>query len=121
MSVTIPISIGELYDKYSILQIKLEKIKGDKLVFVQKEIEYLEPFVHLYPADYSDLKKTNELLWEIEDAIRLKELAKEFDQEFIELARSVYLTNDKRYSFKMKINSFYPSDVMEIKSYVINT
>jgi hypothetical protein len=119
MSVSIPISIGELYDKYTILQIKMEKLKGDKLAFVQKELEYLKPFVHLYPADYSELKKTNELLWEIEDAIRLKEVAQEFDEEFIRLARSVYLTNDKRYSFKMKINSFYPSDVMEMKSYVL--
>jgi predicted nuclease with TOPRIM domain len=118
MSVSIPISIGELYDKYTILKIKMEKLKDDKLSFVQKEMDYLEPFIRLYPADYSDLKKINETLWEIEDAIRLKELAKEFDEEFIRLARSVYLTNDKRYIFKMKINSFYPSEIMEMKSYV---
>jgi len=118
MSVIIPISIGELYDKYSILQIKMKKLKGDKLAFVQKEIDYLKPFIYLYPVDYKELKKINELLWEIEDAIRVKEISQEFDQEFIELARSVYLTNDKRYSLKMKINLFYPSDVMEMKSYI---
>jgi len=117
MSVSIPISIGELYDKYTILQIKMKKLKGDKLIFVQKEMEYLEPFIHLYPADYSDLKKTNELLWEIEDMIRIKESRQEFDESFIELARSVYKTNDERYRLKTQINSLYPSDIMEMKSY----
>jgi hypothetical protein len=117
MSVSIPISIGELYDKYTILKIKMKKLTNDKLVFVQKEIEYLEPFIHLYPANYEELKKTNELLWEIEDAIRLKEVSQEFDQAFIELARSVYKTNDERYRLKTKINSLYPSDIMEMKSY----
>jgi len=117
MSVSIPISIGELYDKYTILQIKMKKLKGDKLIFVQKEIDYLEPFIHLYPADYSDLKKTNELLWEIEDMIRIKESRQEFDESFIELARSVYKTNDERYRLKTQINLLYPSDIMEMKSY----
>ena len=116
--VTIPISVGELYDKYSILQIKKEKIKGDKLEFVQKELELLEPWIQMYPTDYLELKKTNELLWEIEDDIRLKESKNEFDQEFIELARAVYKTNDARYKLKTDINLLYPSDIMEMKSYV---
>jgi tetratricopeptide (TPR) repeat protein len=116
-TVTIPISIGELYDKYTILQIKKEKLKEDKLAFVQKELDYLEPWIQLYPTDCTELKKINELLWNIEDAIRLKETKNEFDQEFIELARSVYKTNDERYRLKTNIHLLYPTDIMEMKSY----
>jgi len=117
MSVYIPISIGELYDKYTILQIKKEKLTNDKLIFVEKELNYLEEWIKHYPIDYSALKKINEELWEIEDAIRLKESKKEFDIEFIELARSVYITNDKRYTLKTQLNLLFSSDIMEMKSY----
>jgi hypothetical protein len=118
----IPISFGELYDKYSILQIKKEKIKDPtKLIYINKEINYLQPFIDKYviPEELkNNIMYINKELWEIEDNIREKENLKEFDNEFITLARAVYITNDKRSIIKNNINVFLDSDIKEIKSYV---
>ncbi len=117
----IPISIGDLFDKYSILLIKLEKIKDDyKILTITKEIEYLKPIINKYNINeelFNLLKNINIKLWEIEDGIRKKEHKKEFDEEFIELARSVYTNNDKRADIKNQINQFFNSDIIEIKDY----
>ena len=105
----VPVSVGELYDKYTILQIKQERIKDeDKLVMVKKELKYLKIYVDKLNLDtllVEEIKSINEILWDIEDNIRDKERKKEFDQEFISLARQVYIKNDKRSETKNKINS----------------
>jgi hypothetical protein len=120
-TVDVSISIGELFDKYSILQIKLEKINNtNKLIYVKKEIEYLQPHINKFNLDKSLLeciKNINEKLWVIEDKIREKEIKKEFDDEFISLARQVYITNDERCNIKNKINLYCNSEIQEIKSY----
>lgn len=117
----IPVSIGELYDKYTILQIKCEKIKDPyKLEMVNKEIEMLKPQINQYDLDKSlfiMLKQVNTVLWDIEDKIRDKERENEFDATFIELARQVYMTNDKRSQIKNQINAIFNSSLSDIKSY----
>jgi ADP-heptose:LPS heptosyltransferase len=117
----IPVSLGELYDKYSILQIKSEKITDEfKLENIHKELNYLKVYINKYNLDISvinEIKEINEKLWDIEDKIRYKEHKKEFDDEFISLARNVYITNDKRSEVKNKINSILKSDIIDIKSY----
>ena len=120
-SCKINISFGELYDKYSILQIKKEKINNtEKLKHINKEIECLTPLINdsfLDHTIFTELKKINETLWDIEDNIRVKETKNEFDNEFILLARLVYKTNDQRYVVKSKIDSIFNSKIREIKSY----
>lgn len=117
----VPVSIGELYDKYTILQIKEEKIANEsKLVMVKKELGYLKTYVDKFNLDallIKEMKEINEQLWDIEDKIRDKERAKEFDHVFIELARQVYITNDKRSEVKNKINLALNSELTDIKSY----
>ena len=117
----VPISIGELYDKYSILLIKKEKInENDKLYFINKEIEFLQPFINKFnlPLEIVErMRSVNEKLWNIEDDIRIKEKNKEFDADFIRLARLVYVTNDIRFEIKKVINSKYNSNFREEKSY----
>ena len=117
----IEVSTGEVADKISILLIKKEKITDvDKLENINKELSSL---IEHFPAEilidklYSLLCAVNLSLWEIEDAIREKERLGEFDNEFIELARQVYITNDSRASLKMRINITYNSDMVEEKSY----
>lgn len=120
-TVFVPISIGELCDKYTILQIKSERICDiHKLNKINKELQYLKPLVEQYkiPQDkLNDLKDINEKLWDIEDNIRIKESNTQFDEEFIILARSVYVTNDRRFELKSSINECYNSDICEVKSY----
>jgi len=120
--VYVPVSVGELFDKYTILLIKKENIKDTtKLDMVLKEIKYLYPYINNYNIDniiINELKEVNNELWIIEDKIRIKELNKEFDDEFIKLARSVYITNDKRSQIKNKINYLLNSSLTDIKSYV---
>jgi hypothetical protein len=114
--ILVPISIGELVDKISILKIKSERVQdSDKLINIQKELKELLNFNFDYK--HVELKKINEELWDVEDNIRKKESKNEFDNEFIELARSVYLLNDKRSLIKKEINLFYKSDLIEEKSY----
>ena len=117
----IEVSTGEVADKISILVIKNEKITDEaKLANVQKELSEL---IELFPAEilidklYNELCHVNIQLWHIEDAIREKERLREFDEEFIKLARDVYFTNDRRAAVKKEINIKYGSDFVEEKSY----
>lgn len=125
MSINIELSVGELLDKVTILQIKAERISDTvKLENINKELNVLtslwEQSSYL-KADLEEsiqaLKEVNEALWDIEDKIRDKEKAQCFDQEFIELARSVYFTNDKRADIKKEINTKTGSELVEEKSY----
>ena len=97
--IMIPVSVGEVLDKISILEIKSERISDvQKLINICAELDHLLASAKEYrhPTLESELKKVNESLWEIEDRIRAKEHLQEFDNEFINLARLVYITNDKR-------------------------
>lgn len=118
----IEVSIGEIVDKLSILQIKLENITDeDKLVNIKKEFNYLYDIVFkdlkMQLDDYNRLLAINKQLWDIEDDIRDEERAKRFEDRFIELARAVYVTNDERSRIKKDINIKYGSDFVEEKSY----
>ncbi len=118
----IEVSIGEIVDKLSILQIKLENITDkDKLVNIKKEFDYLYNIVFkdlkMQLDDYQRLLNINKQLWDIEDDIRDEERAKRFEDKFIELARAVYVTNDERSRIKKDINIKYGSDFVEEKSY----
>ena len=123
--IQVPISPGELLDKITILEIKSERMSDEtKLVNVRLELSLLnETWKASVSADdtvkriHAELKSINEALWEIEDDIRDKEKAREFDQKFIELARAVYVTNDKRANAKKELNTFLGSDIVEEKSY----
>lgn len=118
------VSVGEAIDKYTILQIKSEKITNDaKLMNIVKEKNLIElalnqnNYFHPFQSEIKELKSINEILWDIEDKIRIKEANNKFDSEFIELARSVYVTNDKRFEIKNKINQKTNSSIKEEKSY----
>jgi hypothetical protein len=119
----IEVSHGEIVDKLSILNIKKDNIFDEvKLVNINKEYLYLHEIVFSdlninYDEDYLRLLEVNKKLWDIEDKIRDKERNKEFDKEFIELARSVYHTNDIRANIKKEINIKYGSQFVEEKSY----
>lgn len=117
-----PISIGELIDKITILEIKQIYMTGIKLKNINKEMKLLKDILQDKNLEINidlikNLKKINKKLWEIEDNIRIKESNQEFDEEFIKLARSVYIENDKRASIKKEINQKYNSDLVEEKSY----
>lgn len=118
MKVIVPISVGELLDKISILEIK-SMFTDDQ--YVQKEINELNKIKNTltqYTLEYEvQLKKVNENLWKIEDKLRKLEKEQEFGQEFINLARSVYINNDKRAEIKKKINELCNSEYREIKLY----
>ena len=119
----IEVSIGEIVDKLSILQIKKDNITDKvKLENINKEYVYLHEIVFSqlkinYNDDYSKLLDVNKSLWIIEDKLRDKERDKSFDDDFIQLARSVYFTNDKRAEIKKEINITYGSLFVEEKSY----
>lgn len=125
MSVLAPISWGELIDKYTILMIKSARILDPaKLVSVQQELTVLEPLrdraikAQAAAAGLEGrLKEINESLWDLEDRIRECERAKDFGPGFIELARAVYHTNDRRMGVKREINVLLGSDLTEEKSY----
>jgi len=125
MKVNIPVSLGELLDKISILEIKNQKIRSEsKLKNIKKELTGLRNVLEemnfkLSETDdlYKDLYKINLTLWEIEDSIRLLEKNEDFGEQFIELARSVYITNDKRFLVKNEINKLFNSEYVEEKSY----
>jgi transcriptional regulator of nitric oxide reductase len=124
-NIHVPVSPGEVLDKITILEIKSERMTDpDKVANVRVELKLLE---ETWAANISDdevirdlhaqLKEINEALWEIEDDIRDKERAKEFDERFIELARAVYFTNDRRSEVKKKLNLHLGSQIIEEKSY----
>ena len=125
MNVNVEISIGEFFDKITILEIKKERIaNADKLVNINKELDGLNKLLSQLPfsrddvaQEVTELRKINEALWEIEDDIREKESQDGFDEKFIELARAVYITNDKRSDVKRDINMKLGSDFVEEKSY----
>jgi len=125
MSIKTEISVGEFLDKITILQIKKDQIKDTaKLVNINKELDALLQAWQQSPyagadirEDLRSLRSVNEKLWEIENAIREKEAKGEFDDRFIELARSVYVTNDKRAVLKKGINQRLGSGYVEEKSY----
>ena len=125
MSIKVELSVGELLDKISILQIKTERIVDRcKLENINKELDALMSLWNdsIYSnsnleSEINDLKTINEELWDIEDKIRDKERKKIFDKGFIELARAVYITNDKRADIKRIINSKTRSELIEEKSY----
>ena len=126
MKILSEISAGELLDKITILEIKIDKIKNDddkkqvlkeykSLKKIQEDnIEFNKEIKKLY----NDLKQTNSKLWEIEDKLRIFEKEKKFDKDFIELARGVYFNNDDRSKIKLKINKLLKSNIREIKQYV---
>lgn len=122
-----PVSWGELLDKITILEIKSERLKeANALSNVRKELDLLTPLASrafksssALLAEKAKLLVINESLWEIEDRIRAKEAAKNFDAEFIELARSVYKTNDERAMIKRRINELLSSELFEEKSYTL--
>lgn len=121
MKYKINVSLGELVDKISILEIKLKKIKNfDKLKNVRKEFETLTKIIPEYQQtkNYQHLLTVNSKLWRVEDKLRKLEANKDFNEEFIDLARSVYKLNDKRASLKKEINIEYNSDLVEEKDYV---
>ncbi len=123
--ISVPVSFGELLDKISILQIKSERISDPaKLVNIRAELSALEKTWMAHPAGVKDiaklraeLKDINEQLWDIEDNVRLKDKAGEFDDAFIALARSVYQKNDQRARIKKDINLALGSVYVEEKSY----
>ena len=117
----IEVSVGEVVDKWTILSIKALNIKDkDKLVNVFKEKTYLNDAVHpeiLHDPLTDQLLVVNKNLWDVEDRLRDCERGKVFDDHFVQLARSVYILNDKRASIKKEINMKYGSDFVEEKSY----
>ena len=121
----VPISWGELFDKITILQIKLEKLTStDALENVELEFKQLRSiFIKYFPESTEakqleeELKQINQQLWDIEDKIRDKERNRSFDDEFIQLARSVYIINDERSRIKRKINDVFGSEFLDEKSY----
>jgi len=123
--ISVPIAYGELIDKITILEIKSERITDSaKLANVRVELDLLNETWHAdsasrgdIAAERAELRRVNEALWDIEDRIRIKEKAKAFDAEFIELARSVYIRNDERAKVKRAINTKLGSTLVEEKSY----
>ena len=120
----IEVSIGELVDKVTILSIKLQQIKNEeKLANIRREYDILAEAMRAAgitteSEEFKQLRAVNLALWDIEDRIRLKEANKEFDGGFIELARSVYIENDRRYELKKQINLSRGSQLIEEKEYV---
>jgi hypothetical protein len=120
----ISVSVGELIDKLSILQIKMEKIiDKDKLTHIETEYRILKEVSEIFLKEksisnlFDELFETNKILWNIENAIRKKDEKNEFDEEFIEIAKSVYKNNDKRFRLKNEINELSNSKLKEQKSY----
>ena len=124
-NIQVPVSPGEVLDKITILEIKSERMSDpQKVANVRIELDLLrKTWAAAITEDdtirdlHAQLKEINEALWEIEDDIRDKERAKEFDERFIELARSVYFTNDRRSEVKKKLNLHLGSQIVEEKSY----
>jgi len=123
--ILVPLSPGELLDKITILRIKSARMSdATKLANVRLELQLLEQTwrdcgaaIPEVAADEAELQRVNEALWDIEDKIRDKELAGEFDAGFIELARAVYVTNDERAAVKKRVNLTLGSRIVEEKSY----
>ena len=125
MIIDTPISLGELIDKISILQIKSQKIKGvKKQKLINNELKLLGATLVKVLGEEKKIKKylnklciVNSILWEVEDQIRECERQKKFDKGFIDLARKIYITNDKRAKIKLEVNQKFGSQIIEVKSY----
>jgi hypothetical protein len=126
MTVQVPVSVGELLDKLTILAIKLERIEdAGKRANIAREQEALERVVAAEGLRAiagvaeleAELRRVNEQLWEIEDAVREHERQQRFDAAFIALARGVYVTNDQRSELKRRLNALVGSELVEEKSY----
>jgi hypothetical protein len=125
MPLLVPTSPGDFLDRVTILEIKSARIRdAAKLENVRRELEALRATwaksplaAHDVAATVAELRKVNEALWDIEDRIREKEAARTFDAEFVELARSVYRTNDRRAAIKRELNVKLGSELIEEKSY----
>ena len=119
----VEVAIGEIFDKITILDIKLEKIKDkSRLFYIEKEKDILQSAllsedVNLDSGLYQDLREINVKIWDTEAGFRDKESKKEFDDQFIEFARLNAKYNDERFVMKKKINEHYNSDIREQKSY----
>jgi hypothetical protein len=123
--INVPVSIGEIIDKLSILQVKKTKISDEiKLSFINVEFELLYNLCSTYLDDshiesiYHKLVTVNSDLWDVEDKLRIMESEQTFNDEFISLARKVYFTNDERFRLKNEINLSTNSEIREIKEYV---
>jgi len=125
MIISVPISWGELVDKITILEIKMDRIHDEKkLENIAKELQALKMVFDQGCEDPEKIKQVkarlravNEKLWDIEDDIRKCEKEKDFSQRFIDLARSVYMSNDQRAALKREINTILKSELFEEKSY----
>ena len=125
MIINTPISLGELIDKISILQIKKKNIEDiEKQKLINDELTMLDKVLEKVLGNNSDIAEyllqlieINTKLWKIEDNIRECERQNKFDKEFIELARGVYFTNDERSKVKLEINKQFGSQIIEVKSY----
>jgi hypothetical protein len=125
VEIKVPISPGELVDKITILEIKSARMTDPaKLANVRTELALLQDTWRAsayasqdIASQWAALRTINEKLWDIEDLIRDKERSRTFDQEFIELARAVYVTNDERAAIKKRINTLLGSTIVEEKSY----
>jgi hypothetical protein len=119
MIINIPISVGELLDKISILSIKSQHTTNEYVTKELKDLIKIAQEHQVYDASYvSQLLQVNRKLWRIEDDLRVLEKSQTFNSQFIELARSVYITNDQRASIKKEINDKYNSHYQEVKCYV---
>ncbi len=124
MEISLNCSLGEVFDKLTILEIKKEEINDSKkLINVNYELKYIQGMLSHIVLNkevkelINELREINKKLWKIEDLIRIKEEEKDFKDEFVTLARSVYITNDQRSVLKKKINIALGSNLIEEKSY----
>jgi hypothetical protein len=119
MQITTPISTGELLDKISILSIKSQHTDNSYVIKELQDLIEIAKEHQVYDAPYvSQLLSINRKLWKIEDDLRVLEKSQSFNETFIELARSVYITNDERAQIKKEINEKYKSTYQEVKCYV---
>ncbi len=124
-NIFVPVSPGEVLDKITILEIKSERIQEEeKLLNVRRELVLLKEVWAEKVVDdknirrlHVQLKEINEALWDIEDAIRDEERLHRFEERFVELARNVYFTNDRRSRVKKELNTYLGSEIVEEKSY----
>jgi predicted nucleic acid-binding Zn-ribbon protein len=118
MKITIPVSVGELLDKITILEIKSMFTDDEYVTKELNDLNMIHSTITSYTADHmNQLREVNKKLWKIEDKLRQLEEEQRFDEEFINLARSVYITNDERARIKREINELTNSDFREIKIY----
>jgi hypothetical protein len=118
MKITIPVSVGEFLDKITILEIKSMFTDDEYVTKELNDLNMIRSTITSYTADHiNQLREVNKKLWKIEDKLRKLEEEQRFDEEFIELARSVYITNDERARIKKQVNELCNSEYREVKVY----